>query len=220
MSDLPPEDARAAPERARAAVLRRIREALATPPVVPEVARRYRRSTAAGVDLVGLFEERVTDYRASVRRTTPARLAGTIAAVLAEHGVQELAVPSGVPASWLASAPVRQRGDDPPLTHAELDAIGGVITGCAVAIAETGTIVLDSGPDQGRRALSLLPDRHLCVVRADQIVGDVPEALGRLEPRRPLTWISGPSATSDIELQRVEGVHGPRILDVVIVESR
>lgn len=219
MSVQRPENARS-PEGARAAVLRRVREALANPPDVPDVSRSYRRSTAADVDLVALLEERVSDYRATVRRTTPAGLAGTVAAVLAERGVRQLIVPAGIPAAWLASARVRPLGDDPPLTHTELDATDGVITGCAVAIAETGTIVLDAGPDQGRRALSLLPDRHLCVVRSNQIVGDVPEALARLEPRRPLTWISGPSATSDIELQRVEGVHGPRILDVVIVDSR
>jgi L-lactate dehydrogenase complex protein LldG len=109
--------------------------------------------------------------------------------------------------------------DGAELSYADLDALDGVVTGCAIAIAETGTIVLDAGPDQGRRAISLLPDLHLCVVMAGQVVGTVPEALARLDPTRPQTWISGPSATSDIELQRVEGVHGPRTLDVVLVEE-
>ena len=204
---------------ARAAVLARIRDALADRPVAPVIPRDYERSVAPGTDIVELFVERVDDYRAVVHRTTEDGLATTVAEILAGREARRIAVPAGVPAPWLTGTGAEQVRDDPVLSHADLDALDGVITGCAVGIAETGTIVLDGGPDQGRRALSLLPDLHVCVVRADQIVGSVPEALARLEPTRPLTWISGPSATSDIELQRVEGVHGPRRLDVVVVET-
>jgi L-lactate dehydrogenase complex protein LldG len=220
MTDPGTRDARDA-GAAREAILRRIRAALADQPAGAAIPREYERSVAAGTDIAALFVERVSDYRATVHRTTATELPTTIAAVLAARRATRIAVPAGVPADWLASvgASVEQIRDDPPLADRELDAVDGVITGCAVAIAETGTIVLDAGPGQGRRALSLLPDLHVCVVMASQVVGSVPEALARLEPTRPQTWISGPSATSDIELQRVEGVHGPRTLDVVLVEG-
>ena len=208
-------------EPARDAVLGRIREALADRPPASAIPRDYERTLPPETDIAELFVERVSDYRATVHRTTPERLAATIAAVLASHGVTRLATPVGIPDAWLAAAAtqVERVPDEPPLSHLDLDRLHGVVTGCAVAIAETGTIVLDAGPDQGRRALSLLPDLHVCVVMGDQVVGSVPEALARLDPARPQTWISGPSATSDIELQRVEGVHGPRRLDVVLVEG-
>ena len=205
---------------AREAVLDRIRSALGTavadgPTSVP---RSYRMTMVADTDIVELFAERVADYRATVHRSTASGLASAVAAALARRGAHRLVVPAGVPDAWLAdAASIQGVLDEPPLSKADLDAVDGVITGCAVAIAETGTIVLDGGAGQGRRALSLLPDYHLCIVPIERIVGSVPEALGRLDPRRPLTWISGPSATSDIELQRVEGVHGPRTLEVVIV---
>ena len=204
---------------ARSAILARIAAALADVPKPVAIPRDYRRATPPETDLVERFAERVADYRATVHRATGATLAATIAQVLTERGIGMLVVPAGTPDGWLSANDVTRLGDDPPLSHRDLDAADAVITGCAVAIAETGTIVLDAGAAQGRRALSLLPDRHLCIVEADRIVGDVPEALARLDPRRPLTWISGPSATSDIELERVEGVHGPRVLDVVIVEA-
>jgi L-lactate dehydrogenase complex protein LldG len=202
---------------ARDAVLRRIHDALSDAPPAQPVPRDYETTLAPGTDVVELFVERVSDYRATVHRATSETLPSVIAGVAADRGARRLAVPAGVPGAWLDRSDVERIADDPPLSWSDLDAVDGVITGCAVAIAETGTIVLDGGPDQGRRALSLLPDLHICIVSADQIVGSVPEALVRLAPTRPLTWISGPSATSDIELQRVEGVHGPRRLDVIIV---
>jgi L-lactate dehydrogenase complex protein LldG len=130
-------------------------------------------------------------------------------------------VPPGLPGDWLGRCAEDSPGvvlitDDPPLDTAQLDAAAGVVTGCAVAIAETGTIVLDHGPGQGRRAVTLVPDFHLVVVTADQVAADLPGAFARLDPARPHTLISGPSATSDIELVRVEGVHGPRTLHVLI----
>jgi L-lactate dehydrogenase complex protein LldG len=200
----------------RRAILDRIREAFPDAPVTVEVPRDYRRATPPEVDVVALFAERVADYRATVHQSTAADLAETVAAAIGRRGARRLVVPAGVPDAWLSSTDVERVADEPPLSKADLYAADAVITGCAVAIAETGTIVLDAGPAQGRRALTLLPDYHLCVVSAEQIAGTVAEALQRLDPRRPLTWISGPSATSDIELDRVEGVHGPRTLHILV----
>ena len=205
-------------------ILRRIRAATADITSPPEVPRPYRPANHAwrgpvGADhaLTDLFEERARDYRATVRRCSAAAAADVIAAMVARRA-RRIGVPRGFPAEWSARLPGLVR-DEPPLDIAALDALDGVVTTCAVAIAETGTIVLDSGPGQGGRAFTLVPDYHLAVVRAGQIVATVPDAVAALEPLRPLTWISGPSATSDIELIRVEGVHGPRTLDLVIITA-
>ena len=217
-------EARAAREarEARDAVLRRIRTALADRPAAVPTPRDYERSLPPGTAIGELFVERVSDYRATVHRTSAEGLTATIATVVGERRAKRLAVPAGVPAGWLAGIEVERLPDDPPLSAPEIDALDGVITGCAVAIAETGTIVLDGGPGQGRRAISLVPDYHLCVIFERDIVGSVPEGVAKLQqvasrPGRPITFISGPSATSDIELNRVEGVHGPRTLEVLVV---
>jgi L-lactate dehydrogenase complex protein LldG len=178
---------------------------------------------AADTDVVALFAERAADYQAVVERV-PAEADVPAAIARAVSAARTLAAPDGLPPQWLSELPhgTMVIGDDSPsspgapLSPHELDTLGGVLTGCAVAIAETGTVVLDHGPGQGRRALTLVPDFHLVVVRADQVAADLPDALARLDPRRPVTFISGPSATSDIELIRVEGVHGPRKLHVLI----
>lgn len=216
----------------REAILGRIRSALADVPSVSaaddvEVSWRYGlRPEGAADDVLGLFVERVEDYRAVVEPVTGREVPARIAAVMAEHEVHSAVVPAGAPQEWhetVAGAGIAVLTDDPVLSHAELDATGAVVTACRLGIAETGTIVLDHVADQGRRALSLVPDLHICVVRADQVVSDVPEAVVRLQAsvaaRQPLTWISGPSATSDIELSRVEGVHGPRTLHVLLVSE-
>lgn len=197
---------------AREEILGRVRAALADVGDLPPASPAPRRRTVA--DVVALFAERVADYRATVVRSTPEQLAETVAAALPAGAA--VVVPEGLALSVPGAVT-----DDGALTAAELDRIDAVVTQAAVGIAETGTIVLDHGPGQGRRAITLVPDTHVCVVRADQVVLDVPDAVALLGPAveagRPLTWISGPSATSDIELSRVEGVHGPRNLVVVLV---
>jgi L-lactate dehydrogenase complex protein LldG len=201
---------------ARGEILARVRAALADRPSPGPVPRDYDRLRPYA-DLVGLAAERIADYRAEVRRVPAESVPDQIAGLLRERAAHAVVAPPGLPESWRVDG-VRWLADEPPLSPEALDESDGVVTGCAVTIAETGTIVLDAGAAQGRRALTLVPDYHLCVVRADQIVATVPEALTRLEPVRPLTFISGPSATSDIELDRVEGVHGPRTLHVLIAE--
>jgi L-lactate dehydrogenase complex protein LldG len=209
----------------RETILARVRKALAdvpaaeTPEDVP-VGRDYRRAHLAGsADLTGILTERLTDYRARVHTCDSDELPGRIAGLLTEHGSTRIAVPDDLPREWLADLP-EGISTVSAAPAAELDRVHTVVTGAALAVAETGTIVLDSGPGQGRRMLTLIPDHHVCVVRAGQILASVPDAIAALDPGRPQTWISGPSATSDIELERVEGVHGPRVLDVVLASDR
>ena len=196
----------------------RIRAARPTGPV--QVDRDY--LPGSGTDQTGLVElltDRLLDYRATVHRCTGDGLPATLAGLL--DGVPRVVVPPGLPADWLAGypGPLWRDGEPDLIPVAELDGPGlAVVTGCAVAVAQTGTLILDAAADQGRRALTLVPDHHVCVVRVDQVVSGLAAALDRLDdPTRPLTMISGPSATSDIELNRVEGVHGPRRLAVLLV---
>jgi L-lactate dehydrogenase complex protein LldG len=191
----------------------------ATGPDEAPPAPAYRTQGKRGsAELLDLLAERLIDYRAAVRRAAPADLATAVAAALTERRARRVVVPPGLDLPGLP--PGVEAVTDDSLSAPDLDGFDGVITAAAVAIAETGTIVLDGSPGQGRRAITLVPDYHLCLVRADQVVELVPEAIARLAPHadRPLTWISGPSATSDIELSRVEGVHGPRTLEVILIE--
>jgi L-lactate dehydrogenase complex protein LldG len=188
--------------------------------------REYLRAhhDAATHDIGGLFAERAADYRAVVERVPESGLAAAVSRALAARAAAApgpFVIPDELPGGWLAELPgeITLARDEPPLPAAELDRMSGVVTGCAVAIAETGTIILDHGPGQGRRALTLVPDFHLVVVRSAQVAADLPDAFARLDPARPHTLISGPSATSDIELIRVEGVHGPRNLHILIAEA-
>jgi L-lactate dehydrogenase complex protein LldG len=211
---------------ARTEILRRIRAALRdvptgeTPDMVP-VPRDYLKTDASPhAERVERFIDRVAEYKATIRRVAAADLPGAIAGAIAARGIRTLVIPADLPDGWAPGGVLLRR--DERLTNEQIETSDGVLTAAALGIAQTGTIVLDGGPGQGRRALTLLPDYHLCVIRDDQIVGLVPEAVTRLHeaagtPGHPITWISGPSATSDIELNRVEGVHGPRTLEVLVV---
>jgi len=208
---------------AREAILARVRAAKGSTATMPAVARDYQRADPRPhEELVALFCERVADYRAEVERVGGDRLPEMIALAALRHGARTLAAPDGLPPGWRPDGV--ELVTDAGLTPHQLDALDGVITGCTAAIAQTGTIALTGAAHEGRRLLSLVPDLHICVVEESQIVGTVPEAitqLGRITQasRRPVTLISGPSATSDIELQRVEGVHGPRRLVVLVVAA-
>ena len=179
----------------------------------PDYTRAGSLGRAAVIDL---FVDRLHEYDAGVFRTDAAAAAATVARVLGERGKARLLAPAGLPAAWLAAG-VTWTTDDRSLSPADLDGFDGVLTAATVAIAATGSIVLQHGPGQGRRMLTLVPDYHLCVVGADQVVETLPEAFARLDPTRPTTFVSGPSATADIEMTRVKGVHGPRFLDVILV---
>jgi L-lactate dehydrogenase complex protein LldG len=211
----------------RERILGRVRRALADVPrddasYEQAVSRDYVREHGerSVPETVDLLAENLADYRAIVHRTDTGGLAGLIAGLLEKRGAASVLVPPGLDEEWLAATGVPRVADRAESTPGELDLVDSVVTACAVAIAETGTIVLDGSPDQGRRRITLVPDHHICVVRVpDQVVSSVPQGLERLDPARPLTWISGPSATSDIELDRVEGVHGPRTLEVILVDE-
>src|SRR3954449_1535296 len=193
---------------AKAEILARVRSALGPHASAPEIPRGYRAAGSLPREgIVDLFAERVAEYRATVHRVPEAELPATVRALV----FGRVGVPAGFPGLGLEVV------EDHGLSIAELDALDAVVTGSAVAIADTGTIVLDSSPASGRRALTLVPDHHVCIVREQDVVASMPDAIAALDPTRPITFVSGPSATSDIELDRVEGVHGPRRLDVVLI---
>jgi L-lactate dehydrogenase complex protein LldG len=207
----------------REVILGRIHAALGPAPAVPDVPRAYHGAGSGpprgGPEVVARFCERAAEYKASVRRVAAGGLEDAVVAACRERGARRLAVPAGAPRHLPG---LELLVDDPPISAQGLDQVDGVLTGCALAIAETGTIVLDGGERSGRRALSLVPDFHVCLVEADRIHASVPDAIAALAPAaaegRPITFVSGPSATSDIELERVEGVHGPRTLVILVLE--
>ena len=198
---------------ARDEVLARVRDAIGCARAAQDVPRDYRARSDDGIEQ---FIDRLHHYQAQTHRIPAAELDEAVRTILADRGVRRIVVPDGIPDKWIDHLePLR---DEPALDAQTFDAADGVITTCTAAIAQSGTIILDGGPGMGRRILSLVPDYHLCVVGLDQLVGSLPEAIEKLEPTRPLTFISGPSATVDIEMVRVRGVHGPRRLEVIVAE--
>lgn len=203
----------------RDVILSRIRDAMTlAPPVPTDVPREYRTGrTMDDEQRLALFVDRLVDYKAKVHQCSDAELPATIAKALVSAGAVKVGVPAGLDESWLTGFTGQIVVDSPDVSAPDLAALDGVVTASTVSCAETGTIILDGSPDQGRRALTLVPDLHVCVVPLASVEVGVPEAMTKLVPERPTTMISGPSATSDIELERVEGVHGPRNLHVIIV---
>jgi L-lactate dehydrogenase complex protein LldG len=209
---------------ARTEILNRIRGALHDTPAPAPAERTYRRaSDRPHEEVVEMLEDRLVDYKASVHHETPATLPGRIAELLGASA--RYVVPEGLDRAWLPEeSGMRRVIVDPNDARAasalgvrELNAVDAVVTSSTVSCAETGTIFLTGRPDEGRRAISLVPDHHICVVPLHSVVELIPEALALVELTAPVTMISGPSATSDIELERVEGVHGPRTLDVILL---
>ncbi|MBB5598692.1 LutC/YkgG family protein [Neomicrococcus lactis] len=202
-------------------ILSRVRVALQGDAPVTDIPREYRQSGTMNQDqLIDHLTDRLVDYKAEVKVVLATDLQGAIAEFLAN--ARSVVVPHGLDAEWIAGvadADVVTDSPEAPVPVDQLNATDAVLTSSAVSVAESGTIILDGTPTQGRRAISLVPDQHVCVVPASTIVEILPEAMPRLEPSHPQTWISGPSATSDIELERVEGVHGPRRLSVIIVKD-
>lgn len=191
-----------------------------------DIPREYdQKSDRSEYENTSLFQERVSEYKAVVQQVDHDMIGEKISTLCSEKGVQSLVIPPGMDDAWTSEIgpDTKLLSDSPPLSKDELDSCDAVLTGCFLGIAQTGTIILDASPGQGRRALTLLPDFHICVIKSSQIVGIFPEAIQQLDEvvrssGRPITMISGPSATSDIELDRVEGVHGPRKLHVLVVK--
>ncbi|GAA4823345.1 LutC/YkgG family protein [Tomitella cavernea] len=205
----------------RGVILDRIRRALGPDRDAPPVPRDYAPAAVevGTPELITLFAERMEGTHATVRRVHGAEVAAAVADIAGRRGLRRIITPPGLDRRWLPEAGVEWLADDPPLTTGRVEGADAVLTAATVAAADSGTLVLDGGPGQGRRVLSLLPDAMIVVLRAEQVVADFPAAVARMDPARPLTVVSGPSATVDIELSRVDGVHGPRELDVVIIED-
>ncbi|MFD9679541.1 lactate utilization protein C [Rhodococcus sp. NPDC059969] len=205
----------------REAVLGRIRDAITLAPArESEIPRNYRTGrTMSDEKRIELFVDRLEDYKAHVYRCAATEIAEAVSGILSAHELRTLGIPAGLDRSWVAGFDGTLVVDSSDVPAPELEKLDAVVTGSKVSCAETGTIFLDAGPSQGRRALTLVPDTHICVVYRSSVEVGVPEAIAKLTPERPTTMISGPSATSDIELERVEGVHGPRNLHVVIVDG-
>ncbi len=220
-------DSRAAKDQAaKAAIMQRLRTALAVNPIeAVEVPRNYISSgehEAGSGPVIEVFADALRDYKANVVQVKPEGVGEAIAQALGD--LQRIVVPAGLPQEWVEALEGREVITDTaekPLSNNELDQVDAVVTASRCAVSHTGTIMLDGAADQGRRAITLVPDTHVVVVRAKDVYPTVPQAVAVLgqNPTRPTTWIAGPSATSDIELIRVDGVHGPRNLHVVIVES-